>query len=446
MLMQWKYSIFYLFHGRKISVANSAAAKVKLAKVTIVRVFCASLFLNFGACSGIVDNLGLEGLSPSRLSTTGIGTVAGGALGAGVGAIIGSTTGDAGEGLLIGTGVGAIAGAAVGYELESQGEELAVHQATISRQQQEIQQQKLELEQIKGRSIDGNYTGQGYQVDPRYQDVSSNQIYNSDGTFSIPAQNRSSRDVYGNGQNLTTGYQENVVTSSAARTIQENDLIARNVRSSLTPNSGITVRTVQPVLPAAKVIQAQPVVIEQEAVTRRVVTQKPVVNFAKNQRSSNEPIRVAKTYGMDVDKTISTRVEKTEIITPVANEGIITKKVETVVSTPVKQAVTFPVNTAASTKSQVASVSSSSGSCGDAESEVTRARGAASDTDKLFYYRRALRLCKSKPEYHVEIGRVYSSIGRREEAEFEFSRALEIDPEYRDAQDELTMLMLNNTY
>ena len=81
--------------------------------------------------------------------------------------------------------------------------------------------------------------------------------------------------------------------------------------------------------------------------------------------------------------------------------------------------------------------------CSDAEAEATRARTAATDTDKIFYYRRALRLCKSQPNYHIEIGKVYASIGRKEEAESEFSKALEIDPNNSEAQDELTILMLD---
>ena len=136
---------------------------------------------------------------------------------------------------------------------------------------------------------------------------------------------------------------------------------------------------------------------------------------------------------MPVSKVLSGVVEKKPSV-----DSSVSKIVKT---EPIKQAVTFPVNKVAKVNTPAVS-----GSCGDAENEVVRARSAASDTDKLFYYRRALRLCKSKPEYHVEIGRVYNSIGRKDEAEFEFSRALEIDPEHRDAQDELTMLMLNNTY
>jgi len=46
------------------------------------------------------------------------GTVAGGALGAGTGAIIGHQSGHAGEGALIGAGVGALSGALIGHGMD----------------------------------------------------------------------------------------------------------------------------------------------------------------------------------------------------------------------------------------------------------------------------------------------------------------------------------------
>lgn len=46
------------------------------------------------------------------------GALAGGALGAGLGALIGNQTGDAGEGALVGAGVGALSGALIGNAFE----------------------------------------------------------------------------------------------------------------------------------------------------------------------------------------------------------------------------------------------------------------------------------------------------------------------------------------
>jgi hypothetical protein len=51
-------------------------------------------------------------------TTTQEGTVVGGGIGAGAGAIIGNQTGDAGEGALIGGALGALSGAIIGHEID----------------------------------------------------------------------------------------------------------------------------------------------------------------------------------------------------------------------------------------------------------------------------------------------------------------------------------------
>lgn len=78
--------------------------------------------------------------------------------------------------------------------------------------------------------------------------------------------------------------------------------------------------------------------------------------------------------------------------------------------------------------------------CRQATSEVQRAKSAVSDADRLFYYRRAVRLCSSEPAYHVEIGKLYINLGRTEDAKFEFQQALDIDPRNQPARDQLDRL------
>lgn len=56
----------------------------------------------------------------SMQSKTAQGALAGGALGAGTGAIIGHQTGRAGEGTAIGAGLGALGGALVGHAMDQQ--------------------------------------------------------------------------------------------------------------------------------------------------------------------------------------------------------------------------------------------------------------------------------------------------------------------------------------
>ena len=163
-------------------------------------------------------------------------------------------------------------------------------------------------------------------------------------------------------------------------------------------------------------------------------------------------IPLAKTFPIDkpatkVFNSAKSLVSKTSSAvagTAVASTGLV--NAAAIPLAKVLPATTAPIATTASavrsSATQLAK-SVSGGSCSDAEGEASRARTASTDTDKIFYYRRALRLCKSKPDFHIEIGKVYASIGRKEEAEFEFSKALEIDPNNSEAQDELTILMLD---
>ena len=61
-------------------------------------------------------------------SKTAQGALAGGALGAGTGAIIGHQTGRAGEGTAIGAGLGALGGALIGHAMESNEQKAAQQQ------------------------------------------------------------------------------------------------------------------------------------------------------------------------------------------------------------------------------------------------------------------------------------------------------------------------------
>lgn len=78
--------------------------------------------------------------------------------------------------------------------------------------------------------------------------------------------------------------------------------------------------------------------------------------------------------------------------------------------------------------------------CMDAKDEVVRASDAGSDADKLYYLGRALKLCPESSAYHLEAGKVYAKIGRKDEAVLEFRQAIDLNPDNLIARRELSKL------
>jgi osmotically inducible lipoprotein OsmB len=96
--------------------------------------------LIFAACAG------------APLSTREEGTLGGGALGAGAGAIVGSAVGSPGAGAAIGGGLGLLGGYAVGNEMQNTETANSANQSAVAQQQQELEQQRQEIQQLKAQS------------------------------------------------------------------------------------------------------------------------------------------------------------------------------------------------------------------------------------------------------------------------------------------------------
>lgn len=73
--------------------------------------------------------------------------------------------------------------------------------------------------------------------------------------------------------------------------------------------------------------------------------------------------------------------------------------------------------------------------CSEAEDEARRAEKSLESADKLFHFRRALRLCPGEGRFHAGIAGVYTELNRSSDAAFELREALKYDssnPEYRE--------------
>ena len=97
----------------------------------------------------LVAALALAGCSGQPLSTREKGTLGGGVLGAGTGAIIGAAVGHPGPGAAIGGALGAGTGYVVGNSLQNQEVTSQQQQGQINYQQREIQSQRRQIQQLQ---------------------------------------------------------------------------------------------------------------------------------------------------------------------------------------------------------------------------------------------------------------------------------------------------------
>jgi len=97
----------------------------------------------------LIAAFALAGCSGQPLSTREKGTLGGGVLGAGAGAIIGAAVGSPGAGAAIGGALGAGTGYVISNSMQNNENAQAQTQGQIQQQQQELEQQRQQIEQLK---------------------------------------------------------------------------------------------------------------------------------------------------------------------------------------------------------------------------------------------------------------------------------------------------------
>src|ERR1700692_3280325 len=100
----------------------------------------------------LIGAFALAECSGQRLSTREKGTIGGGVLGAGTGAIIGAAVGSPGAGAAIGGALGAGTGFVVGNAMQNQEVKQQQTQSQLQSQQSEIEQQRRQIESLKSQS------------------------------------------------------------------------------------------------------------------------------------------------------------------------------------------------------------------------------------------------------------------------------------------------------
>ena len=301
----------------------------------------------------------------------------------------------AATGAALGAGLGAIVGSASG----SAGEGLVIGSAAgavtggligsqFERQDELLANQK-EISARHGEQLEE----QGRQL----QEL-------KDGRFEIPTRNKSSKE------------------SSAKRqqTLSKSNTRPTATLSRADTREKVRARMEQPKAEPSKKSRAETPVFD---------TSKAEKTRALNEKKQPSAVTPAKS----VSSTESLKPKK-EVLGGLPPAVVSSEETDAAVAAPVK-----------TVKSEQKANSPRDANCTEAEGEIARARNASSDADKLFYYRRAARLCPKEPSYHVEMGKVFNTIGRKEDAKFEFNKAIELDPENNLAQDELSVMQLDTS-
>lgn len=109
------------------------------------------LFL-FSACSG------------SQIKARESGALIGGAIGAGLGAIVGHKTGSSGAGVAIGGAVGAISGGLFGNNIDNENDRLDAQGKKIESQASQIEENRRILEELKKSGADVSQSDRGVVV------------------------------------------------------------------------------------------------------------------------------------------------------------------------------------------------------------------------------------------------------------------------------------------
>ena len=368
--------------------------------------------LVLASCSYLNEQNENLNLPEPELSTTGMGAATGAAFGAGLGVIVGSATGNAGEGLVIGSLAGAAAGGVVGNQLEQQETAAERQGEMLNRHEERIQNQEREMEELK-RNRDSH----------------------------IPARTSSRRAD-------TPAIRPAEVASKGNQGALRPDTFAGDTRSpARAPDARAELkRPIASPVSKAEVpvyarqgskVQTPESVAQAKVQSVEVKPEKEPIRLAKMEQPVKEAkVAASAAAGSDLPKAVTeTRTMEDKSAMKPAQVSPSEQKFLNGLP-PAAKPVVKPENAPANT----APPEGLGADCEKAESEAKRARSSSSQADKLFYLRRALRLCSTEARYHTEIATVYMDIGRDEDAEFEFRQALDLDPNNKAAIDQLSKL------
>lgn len=381
------------------------------------------------------------------------GVATGAVVGAGVGALIGSTAGEAGAGVVMGTIAGATSGGLIGSSMEGQ-------EAQVDKQDNLLGENTTkDAKQKRSRLKSSRNTKANLDDDTQEESFLGRYIWNrapgsgqEEKTISLISSNRPS----GN-KGLAAKYDQikrPERTEEIVLKAPESSQTAQ-IRSRLTEKPIVELtqsKSKEDQLPKARVVRLP----ETESLQAQT---KPVISLTKAELPSVKDQLPSPVLTKPKEIKTSLPLAKKTIIDPVkAQIGNATSKIE---NTKVDLGATTAKSVAEAKKAevvldeQVNAVAPKSAAksveavqvskCVKGQAEIKRAASSASDSDKVFYLRRAILSCPEESSLRVDLAKVYGKLGLKDDAKREFTSAIEIDPSNETAQEELSIMMLESS-
>jgi len=403
-----------------------------------------------------------SGVPAPEMETTETGIATGAVLGAGVGALVGSASGQAGMGVVLGSVAGAATGGVIGKALEDQEKRVDAHDEKlgINTKSKEKSSNRSKLWARADRSeldLDYNKPSGNKGLAAQHSSASSNTISpKSRGRFAesegLSPSSSLTPSVSGFGSQ-SSNRRPIVQLQSENKTPQPKTLTKTtplySARESNTDFGAarVELQKPRPELPAFAPPPLRRPSLGETKSNPEIKANQGTIN------SSGLPLARSEIAKSDMAPE---RVEPAKVAPTTKSQQVIAKA--PVITAPIiekpKQVASIEENKPAlqpaivnsaiveSAPAKSKAESRPSSTCEQGKKEIERARNSASDSDKVFYYRRAILACPKEASLRVELGKVYARLGLKDDARKEFNTALDADPSNESAQDELSIMML----
>lgn len=403
--------------------------------------------LSAGGCSAVRSSTGVNAPEP-QLGKTGTGAITGAAVGGGLGLLVGSTSGNAGEGLLVGSLAGSALGAGIGAKLERDDKTADVNSARtrVSEQNDLIDRQNNNLNRMRGNTgtdqetlFDSSQLGEEVGV-PRHAPGAGARHFTNPGAGNTALATKSGK------RTGRMNEEDMLATEHTPRATLQAAPQESTKRGQLrTPSKPLTTGGVQYLNRPSGSKKATPfsaadaVLADKSGAEKTAPSSRHLQLAQADTTAAPAHAATAKLNGKSAPLSASTANQ------PVAVQEKSAKRTGALAPL---EPVTAPNTVAPKNEDSKAAKANppkelapkDQADCKEAVKEAERGLHATADADRLFYLRRAARLCPSEASYHVELGKIYSGLGKNEDAKYEFRQAIDLDSNNQVARDELSIV------